>query len=699
MTGERRAGNEAGVPETEKIGVLRNAEQFLTAVETYIGKGYKAVVERLDQLAAFKAGLSTPRVWDTTATTRLIYDPANETVRWVDVSADRNKSQLISDEALFQLFSNPEVQPDKNKYGYAASTEEDNFNKEGRRVADERRRVTEAEAALVVAKHGGEISDYVGRIWEGSEADLIFEEIREREAKNKARDALHDAYDQYIAAGGDEGTAADQAIAFKPRPLQMVDIHNLCKEKEGKHHHNDALLHFIAAGKTGKQLIDEGHEDLAIEGIHYEKGKIAEMARYKYNNPYANDEGWTPESFNNLIKPILKKTDGDLLSVYESWLMFLSFGCASKLGISLKDSGKVDFAGANISSAILKEVYHFMYVLRGEAGYHWNGKTRLNRAAYRGKTGPQATSTLYPLLTEAPYNVGTFLENAKFKLKDENGKTLKNADEEDVKLSLMDALWSREAAVKYNNGKNWVMGEDMPLFDMDDKELTEQGNTGGGGTDVLATGAYGGWWLKIRNIHLVLEAAVNLPKGGVKELATNTYWDKLARNADKGLGQAWKIWPTGEDKNSVDSRKRLMAEAKRNWGNVAPTIADEADSITGEKFKSIQMYPNEKDVRFLIIKGLMYKYLPGSILETGGAFDTSAVPDERFTPVTARATDAANKNSDTPGVPMELFLAGVLDSGFLTKFQIKELLNQVPMPKGSLAFLKQSDRLKHTLFN
>lgn len=703
MTGEKRTGNEsAGIPDAEKNGAIRPFEAFVTAMETCMNRGYRAVVVRLNELAAFKAGLSTPRVWDATATTRLMYDPATETMRRVDMSGDRNRSQLISDEALFQVFSNPAVQPDKKNNGYAAATELGSWLTEGRSKSDQRRRASQEDAEEFATAYGGSPEDYIGLVCEGSSDDKIFEEIKKREAGIMAREALHAAYDYYVSTAGDEAAGADMALAFKDKPLQLIDIQEIMHDGTG--HHHDALMHFIAAGKSMDQLIKEGHEDLAIEGIHFTKGANG-VVKVGHKNPYANDEGWTTESFNNLIKPILRKTDGDLLSVYESWLMFLSFGCASKLGIDKKNDGRVSFAGANISSAMLKEIYHFTYIIRGEAGYSWDGKNRLEVSTHRGKTGPLATVLDYPDLTEAPYNLGTFLESVNIKLKDREGNMREDANGEEIKITLMDAIWNTKGA-ELNSGKNFRLDE-ISLFPVDDGSLADQGD-GGGSDDVLATGAYNVWLLKARNVHVLLAAAIEAVKGGAKGFGSD-FTDKLARNANKGLTAAWKMLPaplTEQEKKETDPKKKkkdkrtelINKASKEGWGGAAPKIIFEADPRDPKKqIEIIQMYPNEKDVRYIMAKGWIRKYLPGHVVNVGGAFDTSADPEDRFSTVAIRTTDIPGKKHYYPGAPMEIFLTALVDSSFLRKAQVLDLIKET-LDEEAIKFLKQGDRLKNTLF-
>lgn len=664
MTTERKTGNEpGGIPDAEKNGALRPYEAFVTAIETCMNRGYEAVVERLDQLAAFKAGLSTPRVWDKTATSRLIYDSATETLRRVDMDDDRSMSQLITIDSVFQKFTAPDVEPDKKNIGYSASTELGSWLTEGRIKADQRRRISQEQAVEFAKRHGGKPEDYVGLVRHKSQDDLIFEEIKNREAGIMAREALHRAYGRYVATAGDESAGADMALSFSDKPLQIIDIQEIAHDGTG--HHHDALMHFIAAGKSMDQLIKDGHEDLAIVGIHKHKnlgkdGKWDGTWNYKHNNPYANDEGWTVESFKNLIMPILNKTDGDLSAVYESWLMFLSFGCASRYGVDKKDDGKMVTAGANISAAMLKETMLFTYIIRGEAGYSWDGKKKLERAAHKGKTGPLPVVLKYPDFTEAPYSLGTFLESVKVKVK-KNGKT--------EKISLMDAIWNKKGA-DLNNGKNYRLDEVL-LFPLAEELQGDQGDKGGA-DDVMATGAYSAWLLGHRNAHILLDLAVAGPKSGVKELTQYNFWDKLARNANKGFGKAWEILPT-----DPREREEKIAEASKNgWDGAKPTILMETDPLTGMKYEVIQKLKNEKDVRYILIQGLLCKYRPGNVLE-GGSFDNAVDPSDRFSVYPYRKIYGDAKNNEFPGVPIEAFLTSVIDSGFLHPTQVKEVVAEV----------------------
>jgi len=614
----------------------------------------------------------------------------------------RRVEMMINEDELMQRFMSPDWLADRKPGGYRAmSILEGLLVGEGREdmravmQSPESRYTKEeavglAEKAIVSGQYTEDMKDRLiasitGRYKESAvKRDRVMKVLREEAARYNGLMTFMTAFQIYEQSCGDEKSGAEGFIEPRPKP-QGPDFKAMLEDVETLADgtlfspRDQALRGIVATGMTYDQLERDGKLQWTIKGIHYvageddlltegekklrKKNKLKEVTvkGEKYivvdRNPYA--EGWDSNSFRAWLGKLEEVTHGDMLAVYESWLVAIGTGLVGKVAKSV--NGKI--GDPPLVSSFDAWTMHFTAKQMGEAGYELDRETgrwkMIRPYAYKGKTGPLIGIGGYP-----DEWIGSYFDMATFKVK-ENGGDLKTK-------SLFEQWWQGE-------GKEEGLVSRLPWVKIEEAQQLEE--------EVRMSG-YGGWLYDKFQMYKLFAIIQGVPP--LKDLAGYSTWEGISRSLDKvrRFGVAWQ---------RVDDAVEMTEAIKRWNGGVkkaevqGKTVNEKGprkmvvrDINGGPDISFMQVLPDAINPKYTLLKTLLQRYAPVGALgvqaKTGDSplsmrelFTTLSEMQERTSAIDPKILEFINPGS----VPIENFINAYVRAGMLTVSQVYSAMNEV----------------------
>lgn len=492
--------------------------------------------------------------------------------------------------------------------------------------------------------------------------------------RRRAQIVTWDAFTQHQLTSGSEPDAAALFLYSGKATPQGPDWKAMYSGDDNK---RDRVTRRInAAGMTHEELVSQGKEDLAIEGLHYtmKKGKKVIIDKKNFKNVYAS--GWTSETFKAWIEAMTESSDDDLLAVYESWYIAISTGLVAKHAVT-----KVKVGDPPLTSSLHAWLMHFPEKQAREAGYEDVGCNEIGSlASYGNKTGPRI-------------NIGAYREVNWYKSYFESA-TVK--DEKGIETSVYDLWWNGNNAL---GDINWLS--------------TDRPTSGGAGESEVPMGSFDGWLYGAFQMWKLVDKIQSTPE--LRELVTYTALEGFGRSMDKAFrGAVWQKLDGIVGMVTKQAEKELVMEKDGktyvNLGSIDDPYWDElvdanrnqyekvklerADEIVGAMtvrtterngVKFIQTVKDIDNPRYLFIRGILSRYAPfKEELRDESLWDASLTPEQRFGYMSS--TDKRGKaiisskgviEAISPGVPLEDFIHSVIDANLLTWPEMETVLRDV----------------------